>query len=301
MGKLRTALVALTEYADSPGELLTRLDRFLAQNRTTEFATVCYGVLDPATGVFEYAWAGHPPMVLVTPAGDIRWLDEGGSPPLSAEGERARPHASIVLEAGSFLVLYSDGLVERRGEPLERGLDRLAHACERLVDMPIESICDHLVSALGVESARDDDVAVLAVRLDAVPTAVFRRVFPARAEELHGLRAAMRAWLSERRVGEPEQKALMLAVGEACANAIEHAYRGSDPGDVSVEIGEGGQSSLEVAVRDFGRFRFGPNAEERGRGSAIIRGLTTDFTRESTGEGTTVRFRLPVDRQVVSV
>ena len=67
MGQLRTALAALARYTESPGELLTRLDTFVATTDTTDFATVCYGVLDPATGVFEYASAGHPPILLVSP------------------------------------------------------------------------------------------------------------------------------------------------------------------------------------------------------------------------------------------
>jgi PAS domain S-box-containing protein len=64
MGQLRTAVAALAEYASSPGELLARLDAFLARTRTTDFATVCFGVLDPETGVLEYASAGHPPMLV---------------------------------------------------------------------------------------------------------------------------------------------------------------------------------------------------------------------------------------------
>ena len=91
MGQLRTALAALARYTESPGELLTRLDAFVATTDTTDFATVCYGVLDPATGVFEYASAGHPPILLVSPNGETRWLDEAQSPPLCGDEER---HAS---------------------------------------------------------------------------------------------------------------------------------------------------------------------------------------------------------------
>ena len=86
MGQLRTALAALARYTDSPGELLTRLDTFVATTGATDFATVCYGVLDPATGVFEYASAGHPPILLVSPDGETRWLDE----------------ASLLLSAGTM-------------------------------------------------------------------------------------------------------------------------------------------------------------------------------------------------------
>ena len=70
MGQVRTALAALADHAAGPGELLERLDGFLARSGTTDFATVCYVIIDPATGVLEYASAGHPPMLVVSPAGD---------------------------------------------------------------------------------------------------------------------------------------------------------------------------------------------------------------------------------------
>ena len=163
MGQLRTALAALARYTDSPGELLTRLDAFIATTGTTDFATVCYGILDPATGVFEYASAGHPPILLVSPTGETQWLDDGQSPPLCGDDERQRPEAKAILEQGSLLVLYSDGLIERRDELLTDRLERLKTAAGSLGGLPIADVCDQLVVALGVETSRADDVAVLAV------------------------------------------------------------------------------------------------------------------------------------------
>ena len=129
MGQVRTALAALADHAAGPGELLERLDGFLARSKTTDFATVCYAVIDPATGILDYASAGHPPMLVVSPAGETIWLDQAQSgSALAATSPHARPHASTLLEPGSLLVLYSDGLVERRGERLDDGLRRLAAA-----------------------------------------------------------------------------------------------------------------------------------------------------------------------------
>ncbi len=300
MGQLRTSLAALAEYSTSPGELLTRLDRFLARTKTTDFATVCLGVLDVATGVFEYASAGHLPILLVSPAGETRWLDHASSPPLYGDPGRDRPEAVTVLDPGSLLVLYSDGLVERRGAGLHERLQQLARAAATLADAPIDTVCDRLVDALGVAASRADDVAVLAIRLDFLSAPVFRRRFPGRADELATLRAALRTWMSERDMREPARNALLLAVGEACANAVEHAYAGREPGEVSVEIEEGADRSLKVAVRDFGSFGPATGAENRGRGSVIIRELTSDFSRESTSAGTTVRFGLPMDESAPS-
>jgi PAS domain S-box-containing protein len=294
MGQLRTALAALAPHTGSAGELLTRLDAFVAATGTTDFATVCYGVLDPSTGTFEYASAGHPPILLVPPAGEPRWLDGAQSPPLCGEDERPRPQATVTIEPGSMIVCYSDGLIERRGELLTDGLERLRNAARPLLELPLADVCDHLVAALGVEQSREDDVAVLAVYLGSPARARFELAFPAVPDELRKLRTSLRAWLAGLDVGETAQNALLVAVGEACSNAIEHAYHGASPGEVTVEVKEASDHLLEVTVRDEGRFhsRAEP-ALDRGRGTGMMRELTTDFRRDSTSEGTTVRFRLP--------
>ncbi len=298
MGQLRTALAALSEDASSPGELLTRLDGFLARTRTTDFATVCYGVLDPNTGVFEYASAGHPPILLVEPSGRTRWLDDANSPPLSGHQRRPMLQATTVLPVGSLLILYSDGLIERRGASLADGLDRLARAAGSLANVSTAVACDALVAALGVDASRTDDVALLAVRLETMPVARFRRVFPAEPEGLRALRAEMRVWMQERQFDEPRRTALLLAVGEACSNAVEHAYAESVPGEVSVDILEYDDRSLSVVIRDFGRFASSRSAPGRGRGTTIMRAVTSDFLRASTTNGTAVRFRLPLTETV---
>ena len=299
MGQLRTALAALARYTESPGELLTRLDTFVATSDTTDFATVCYGVLDPTTGVFEYASAGHPPILLVTAEGEARWLDEAQSPPIWGDEGHERPQATVTLEPHSLLVFYSDGLIERRGELLSDRLDRLKSAGHTLVGLPIADVCEHLVVALGVETSREDDVAVLALLFDPLIRGGLHLVFPAEPGELRKLRASMREWLDERDVGAADRNALLLAVGEACSNAIEHAYQGRASGKVDVDIEEASDRKFAVTVRDFGRFRS-PSARnpDRGRGTTLMRELTIDFSRDSTPTGTTVRFRLPViDRE----
>jgi PAS domain S-box-containing protein len=122
MGRLRSAFSAFASDLSDPGELLERLDRFAAGPGGVEFATACFAMLDPNTGVLRYASAGHPPMLLVSPEGETTWLDDGRSQPLYGALELERPEASAVLEAGSLLLLYSDGLVERRGERISAGL-----------------------------------------------------------------------------------------------------------------------------------------------------------------------------------
>jgi PAS domain S-box-containing protein len=295
MGQLRTALAALARYTGTSGELLTRLDDFVATTATTDLATVCYCVLDPETETLEYASAGHVPILLVSPDGDVSWLDEAQSPPLYGDYDRPRPGATVRLEPGSLIVCYSDGLIERRGEPLAAGLERLEKAGRALRDVPIEAVCDALVSALGVAESREDDIAVLAVRFTPARHDAFRHVFPADPAELRRLRTLMRAWLEERRVGEPQRNALILAVGEACSNAIEHAYHDVPRGEVKVEIEEAPGRMLDVTVSDYGQFRYPTEpSPDRGRGTTIMRELTLDFRRRQGPTGTTIDFRFPL-------
>ena len=97
-------------------------------------------------------------------------------------------------------------------------------------------------------------------------------------DELRGLRAAMRAWMDDHGVAESVRHALLLAVGEACANAVEHAYRDGAAGDVHVDIAEDVDRSFAVFVRDFGRFRErSSSSDDRGRGTDIMRRLATEF------------------------
>jgi anti-sigma regulatory factor (Ser/Thr protein kinase) len=236
----------------------------------------------------------------VSPAGEARWLDEAQSPPLWGD-ETQRLQAELTLEPGSLLVFYSDGLIERRGELLDDRLDRLKTVGASLTGLSTVDVCDHLVVALGVETSRQDDVAVLAVHFNPLVTGGFHLVFPAEPVELRKLRASLRDWLDGRDVDAAVRNALILAIGEACSNAIEHAYTGRAAGEVKVEIEETTDRMLTVTVRDYGRFL--PPSEpctDRGRGTEIMRGLTLDFSRESIEAGTTVRFRLPmVDRAPV--
>ena len=292
MGQVRTALAALADHAKGPGEVLMRLEGFLARHETTDFATVCYAVIDPATGLVEYASAGHPPILVVSPAGEISWLDQAQSPPLSGAYSPDRPQGSRLLEPGSLLVLFSDGLVERRKEPIDVGLSRLADAARSLADLPVEDVCAALIAKLGVDDARADDIAVLVVRLEATSSAQFQRRFPARSEQLSELRASMRGWLRARGIGQSLQRSVLLAVWEACANAIEHAYIDMEPSEVRVDMRESDTGGVLVEVRDFGRFRYVASSDDRGRGTRIMQALTSDFSRESTSSGTVVRFRV---------
>ncbi|GLY05063.1 SpoIIE family protein phosphatase [Actinoplanes sp. NBRC 101535] len=291
MGKMRVAMGALAPHVPGPGTLLTHLDGFVAVNDEIPFATACYAVFDPATRELRHASAGHPPMLVVTAGGDARWLDDGRSAPITGRDFGSRPQASDTLEPGALLVLFSDGLVERRREPITTGLDRLRDATVALRHAPVGEVCDGLLTALGVAEHRNDDVVVLCLR---VPPAPFHQTMVADRHGLSRLRHALSAWQRTLPGLDRNDDDLLITVNEACANAIEHAYREDPTGTIEIDVRYEPDGSYLATVRDHGTWRTpGEAGTSRGRGLPIIDTLSHDFERHSTADGTLVRFRVP--------
>ncbi|MGL5819531.1 MAG: SpoIIE family protein phosphatase [Phycicoccus sp.] len=164
MGQLRTAIVTLAPTR-SPAEVLTELDAFIARSGVTHFATMCYGVYDPVTGTLQYASAGHPHMLAVTPDGVARWLDDGNSGPLLGWQPMDRHDAHVDLEPGTLLLAYSDGLVERREESIAAGLARLEAVASAMAGCSAEDACADVLHAMRANHGFTDDVVILAARV----------------------------------------------------------------------------------------------------------------------------------------
>lgn len=294
MGRLRTAASALAPHARTPGDLLRRLQRFADGPDGVGFATACYAVLDPATGVLEYACAGHPPPLVVRAGGAVEWLHGGRSAPFSPLGARDRPDARVRLDEGDVLMMYTDGLVERRGETIAVGLRRLEEAVARAREGTTRALCDQVVSALtGGRDDGDDDVVVLCVRLSAKRARDgFRADLPARPESLSAMRAGARGWLEGRGVPERQRRRTILALGETCANVVRHAYRDRPQGPVRVRMDLDDLGAVVVEVSDDGR--WAPPAAPPGpvSGIGLIERVGRDVVHDAGPEGTTVRFRV---------
>jgi anti-sigma regulatory factor (Ser/Thr protein kinase) len=193
------------------------------------------------------------------------------------------------IERGSTLVLYTDGLVDRRDLPMTDGLQRLRRTIEEVGVAHVEDLCDRLLDALVPDDV-SDDVAVLAAHLVAEPTTFEIRI-PADPGHLSSVRAHLRRWLDTARVGLDDRDQLVLACSEACANAIEHAYLGRG-GEVQVR-GTIDAGDVDIVVRDEGRWRP-PRDDDRGRGLIVMRACMDSVVVEQTSDGTLVRMRRSV-------
>ncbi len=297
MGQLRSALRALALAHDDPGVVLSHLDHFARVTAGAAMATVVYAVYDPTTAGLRYACAGHPPPLLAGPHG-VRFLDEGRSVPVGAGIAAERETATATLAGDDMLVLYTDGLIERRGEAIDIGLARLAATLEARLAAdapkgPVASVDDlsaDLLEELVGDSATDD-VALLVVRSTVRSGAPFHRRVPAEAVQLGSVRRELQRWMTREGIPAAVASEILLAVGEAAANVVEHAYAPAPArGDVEVEARSDGEL-VEVTVRDRGTWKRPRRDTRRGRGHALMEALMDDVDYTTTSFGTTVTMR----------
>jgi PAS domain S-box-containing protein len=291
MGQLRSAMSALALAVDRPREILAVLDRYAPQIDGARLATIAIARIDPVNHVFQYASAGHMPGVVVLPDGTTELLEPDRSLPLDAAPEAPRDEVERDFPPGATLVLYTDGLIERRGESLDVGFRRLTRTCSSLARLDVDDMCEHLVAALLPRQEQRDDVAALCIRLDTEPSDALRRRFPADPGELARLRRDLREWLLQAGLSSRRAADLVLAVDEACANAVEHAYGDGQPGDVVVEVSRSPDDEVIACVQDGGRWRDTPADPNRGRGLRIIEAVVDEVDIQTGATGTTLRLR----------
>ncbi|MCX3290718.1 SpoIIE family protein phosphatase [Streptomyces sp. NEAU-H22] len=165
MSQLRTALRAYAVDGDSPGRLLTRLHRFLHHLQPDLYATAVIARFHPDEPTLTWAAAGHPPPVLRLPDGTVRTLDAKPGAMLGIPLTQEIADHTEQLAPGSTLALYTDGLVERRAQGIDPGIERLATALGGFrsaeLDADLEGSADRLLHPLLSDSERDDDVCLL--------------------------------------------------------------------------------------------------------------------------------------------
>jgi PAS domain S-box-containing protein len=293
MGQLRSACRALLLQDASAEAALTAMDRFAASVPDAECATVFCGVLDPATGELRYSSAGHPPGVVVHSDGRTELLDGARSLPLAVGDNTRRTEASHVLPSRSTLLLYTDGLVERRGRPITDGIAAAGAAVREAGPDSLEDLAEQLMTSLAPAGGYEDDVALVLYHHPA-PLDVS---FSAESEQLASVRAQLRGWLRSCDVGARIAQDVLVAAGEAIANAIEHGHR-FRPGEQVRLRAVSTANQLRVTITDRGGWRATPPGDRslRGHGIALMRALMQQVTIEPGPSGTTVDLYLRISR-----
>jgi PAS domain S-box-containing protein len=296
MGQLRSSGRALLLTGASPARLLEQLDSVASFIPDAFCTTVFVAVLDTRSGTLTYSSAGHVPAVLAAPDAPPLLLADARSVPLAVQRDDPRPQAAAELTGGATLLLYTDGLVERRDESIDAGIARVSEVLTQTADAPIDTVADVMLERLAPDLGYDDDVAIVLYRLPGPTLLIEIDALPAR---LSDVRHQLGAWL--RSVSVPGSLAadIVLVVNEACSNSAEHAYRGREPGMMRVAVAlEDGH--IQVQVADSGSWKTPPaDPGTRGRGLLLMRTLSEQVELDGTAQGTTVAMRFPVSERGV--
>lgn len=166
MGMLRSALSAASRAVAGPAQALEILGLYARSVDGALAATAVTALVDTRSQLIIYSSAGHPPPVLMHRDGTCELLDQATDPPLGARPEHVpRPQAGTTYHPGDVLVLYTDGLVERRDEDIDTGLERLTDTLAHCQGLGPQRLADTLLARLGVSHGARDDIALVVVGL----------------------------------------------------------------------------------------------------------------------------------------
>jgi serine phosphatase RsbU (regulator of sigma subunit)/anti-sigma regulatory factor (Ser/Thr protein kinase) len=292
MGRLRTAIRTLARLELPPAETLQQLDELMHElgQREPHFATCVYAVFDAVSGRCEVASAGHLPPLLVQPDGTSEFLDVAPSPPLGI-GSGPVQTRTFKIRDGSLLVLYTDGLVERRTADIDDGLTRLRETFgPGSPSRPLEDLCKATLAGVYADHQRDD-IAVLMARLRRLDSD--QHVTWKLASELTSARRArllVRRRLRRWGLNELIPTAELLA-SELVTNAVRYAH-----GAIALRLVREGGLVCEVLDDSAAlpRLRHASDEDERGRGLQVVSQLARHWGARRTPAGKVVWCELPL-------
>jgi serine phosphatase RsbU (regulator of sigma subunit)/anti-sigma regulatory factor (Ser/Thr protein kinase) len=294
MAEIRTAMRAYMMQGHALTKVVSMLNDLLVAMGRSRGATLSILALDPEREALEVVTAGHLPPLLIDPGGRARLLEQAHGLPVGVRGGHDYRSSSYPFPTGSRLLLYTDGLIERRHESIDSGLQRLTRAAEAAAQCDDSSpLADGVYRALLDETPLEDDVALLAIETMPLEGAL-EMSLPARPSVLGGLRKTLGRWLQAAGASEDELFDITLSTSEAAANAIEHAYGGREA-TFTVRC-ERDSNRVTIAVRDSGRWRTS-RPPGGGRGLEIMRALLDDVEISSDGEGTVVKLTRELSRR----
>ena len=290
MGRLRTAIHTLAKMELSPAETLQHLNELMQElgMREPHFATCVYAIFDAVTGTCEIASAGHLPPLLVRPDGTNELLELPQAPPLGV-GTGLIQSRTLHVEDGTLLVLYTDGLVEKRSRDIDEGLSRLREIFgPGSADEPLEELCRATLAGVYADEHRDD-IAVLMARLRRLPAEdIVSWTLPSELTSASRARSVIRRPL--RRWGLTDLlPTAELLVSELVTNAVRYA-QGRIGLRLVLEHGPDGGLFCEVLDDSAAlpRLRYPDDSDERGRGLQVVSQLAQHWGARRAASGKVV-------------
>lgn len=282
MGEVRIALRAAAVGERSPAAVLEQINSMTNLRSGIGMVTAIFAYYEPATRELTYAVAGHPPPALVIAGGFSGYLPGGGVPLGIGDSVETRDW-TITLPPRSWIIFYTDGMTEYERDVIageERLLEASIRACESDPENPAIALQERIFSS----SVNRDDAATLALSCfdGPVPEHVEFSAIPLIAPIV---RSMLHRFCDQHSVSEDQRFALTMAVGEAIANAVEHAYRGEDTGRVEIRL-RAETDCIAVDVQDHGKWRSFERKDERGRGMLLMHELMDRVRITSTQHGT---------------
>jgi len=292
MGEVRQAFRAAAVNPKSPSLVLERANTIVNMRADTAIVTAIFGILDRETSTVTYAVAGHPPPILATRGGIAQTLPTRGIPLGVAESVYTHDW-TFTLPPGSLFALYTDGLTEHSRD-VAQGEEQLLDAVRAEMLAPGCEPAKAIVGRIFERRRNADDVAALVLAIEDDAPHEFLFDFSALPLAVPILRRSLAHYLEQRGIGDHDAYSVLLAVGEAAANAVEHAYAG-EPGLVRVRATYVDET-LVVDVLDGGRWKPVERRDERGRGIKIMRALMDRIEIRTMQAETSVRLtvRFPI-------
>ncbi len=270
MGEVRQAVRAAAVHPKACERVLERANTILNMRPDGVIVTAIFGIYNPADGRITYATAGHPPPIMALEDGTAYVLPGQGIP-LGVSDSIGSRDWTFTLPAGALFVLYTDGLIEHSRDPVA-GEAQLIDATRAEICSPSESPARGIVERIFAGRRNVDDVAVLALASNEQPAPDFSFDFPAVPLSVPIVRRTMARYAERQKLTAQQRHDLLTAVGEAVANAVEHAYAKEVAGTVEVRAVTD-QTQVTVTVADTGTWKPNRRRETRGHGIRIMRAI----------------------------
>lgn len=284
MGEIRQAMRTTAVAEDSPSALLEHINSVINLRKGIGMVTAIFAYYEPKRRELTYAVAGHPPPILTIDGGSFNGFLPGGGVPLGVESKVRATDYTIALPPRSCVIFYTDGMTEYSRDVLA-GEERLLQASARAFLADPENPAMSLQERVFDATVNRDDAATLTLSCEegGVPRSMTFTAVPLAAPIV---RSILHRFCDEQQLAMGQRFSIITAVGEAVANAVEHAYRGESPGVFRLRLAQDGDA-VAIEIEDYGRWRTFQQREERGRGIVLMHELM-DSVRITSEQNRTV-------------